>query len=67
LEDSCGVKLYTKIGRGIELTRDGQSFQTDVGDILLRIDKLRQKFVDTEIRARASSLTIGVKRQLAHS
>ena len=58
LEDSCGVKLYRKIGRGIELTRDGQSFQTDVGDILLRIDKLRQKLVDTEIRARASSLII---------
>jgi LysR family hydrogen peroxide-inducible transcriptional activator len=59
LEDSCGVKLYRKIGRGIELTREGQSFQTDVGDILLRIDKLRQKFVDTEFRARPSSVTIG--------
>ena len=59
LEDSCGVKLYKKIGRGIELTRNGQSFQTDVRDILLRIDTLREKFVDTEFRARSSSVIIG--------
>ena len=59
LEDSCGVKLYRKIGRGIELTRDEQSFQTDVRDILLRIGKLREKFVDTEFRARSSSVIIG--------
>ena len=59
LEDSCGVKLYRKIGRRIELTRDGQSFQTDVRDILLRIGKPREKFVDTEFRARSSSVIIG--------
>jgi len=56
LEDSCGVKLYRKIGRGIELTREGQSFQTDVGDILLRIDKLMQKFGAAESRTKLSSL-----------
>jgi LysR family transcriptional regulator, transcription activator of glutamate synthase operon len=59
LEDSCGVKLYRKIGRGIELTREGQSFQTDVGDILLRIDKLMQKFGAAESRTKLSSLIIG--------
>jgi DNA-binding transcriptional LysR family regulator len=59
LEDSCGVKLYRKIGRGIELTREGQSFQTDVGDILIRIDKLMQKFGAAESRTKLSSLIIG--------
>jgi DNA-binding transcriptional LysR family regulator len=59
LEDSCGVKLYRKIGRGIELTREGVFFQTDVQDILFRIDRLRQKFGKTEVGARSSSLIIG--------
>jgi len=37
------VKLYRKTGRGIELTREGLLFQTDVREILLRIARLGRK------------------------
>jgi DNA-binding transcriptional LysR family regulator len=43
LEGACGVKLYRKTGRGIELTREGLLFQTDVREILLRIARLGRK------------------------
>ena len=30
LEDFCGVRLYRKVGRQIELTREGRLVQADV-------------------------------------
>jgi DNA-binding transcriptional LysR family regulator len=59
LEASCGVKLYRKIGRRIELTREGSSFQNDAQDILLRVDKLTHKFGSNSITAKTGSLIIG--------
>ena len=43
LEETYGIKLYRKIGRGIELTREGLLFQADVREILLRIGRLGRK------------------------
>ena len=67
LEDFCGVKLYKKIGRRIELTREGQSFQTDVQEILSRINKLRQKFGNTSLAASAAPLVIGASHAVSVS
>ena len=44
LEDSYKTKLYRKIGRGIELTEEGQLFQREVEEILRRVDSLEKKF-----------------------
>jgi len=43
LEETFGIKLYRKIGRGIELTQEGLLFQADVREILLRIERLGRK------------------------
>lgn len=40
LEDSCGVKLYRKIGRQIVLTIEGEKFRDELGQILPRLTEL---------------------------
>ena len=44
LEQSCGLRLYRKAGRGIELTADGQKLQAEAREILERVEILQRKF-----------------------
>ena len=59
LEDFCGVKLYRKAGRQIELTREGQLVQADVKQILLRVERLGQRFKQTAPALTGGALTVG--------
>lgn len=58
-EQYCGVKLYKKLGRGLELTHEGMSLRIDVLEILHRVDKLRQKIGSTASIPYTTLLTIG--------
>jgi DNA-binding transcriptional LysR family regulator len=51
LEESCGLRLYRKVGRGIELTADGQKLQAEAKEILARVETLQQKFDATRRRS----------------
>ena len=44
LEESCEVKLYRKKGKGVELTLEGQEFETSAREILKRFEILQQQF-----------------------
>ncbi len=59
LEEVCGIKLYRRIGRGIELTPQGRAFQADSGKILLQIEKLGEKFSFNLSSAKTGSLIVG--------
>ena len=59
LEDFCGVKLYRKAGRQIELTREGQLVQADVKQILLRVERLGQRFKQAAPALTGGALTVG--------
>lgn len=58
LEQSCGIKLYRKIGRGIELTREGRLFEADTREILAKIESLTQRFNFSSESSIGGSLTI---------
>lgn len=59
LEDFCGVRLYRKVGRQIELTREGQLVQADVRQILLRVERLGQRFKQPAPALTGASLAVG--------
>ena len=59
LEDFCSVRLYRKVGRQIELTREGQLVQADVRDILLRIERLGHRFKQPAPALSGGSLAVG--------
>jgi DNA-binding transcriptional LysR family regulator len=59
LEQYCGVRLYRKVGRQIELTREGRLVQADAREILLRVERLRQRFMPEIKFAKRGSLVVG--------
>jgi LysR family transcriptional regulator, low CO2-responsive transcriptional regulator len=59
LEESYKTKLYKKIGRGIELTEQGQLFEREVEEILRRIDSLEKNFGVRSAAPSAGRLMIG--------
>ena len=59
LEESYKTKLYKKIGRGIELTEQGQLFEREVEEILRRIDSLEKNFGVRSAAPAAGRLMIG--------
>lgn len=59
LEDFCGVRLYRKVGREIELTREGQLVQADIREILLRVERLGQRFKQAGPVLNGGSLAVG--------
>lgn len=59
LEDFCGVRLYRKVGRQIELTREGQLVQADIREILLRVERLGQRFKQAAPAPTGGSLAVG--------
>ena len=48
LEESCGVKLYRKLGRRILLTAEGERFRDELGQILPRLRSLENGSVRTQ-------------------
>ena len=52
LEEECKIKLYNKIGRGIELTENGRLLLIDVEPILYQIKKLKEKYNGYEKRVK---------------
>jgi LysR family transcriptional regulator, low CO2-responsive transcriptional regulator len=59
LEEFYKTKLYKKVGRGIELTEQGQLFQREVEEILSRIDRLEKNFGLRSPAPSAGRLLIG--------
>ncbi|HEX2932000.1 MAG TPA: LysR family transcriptional regulator [Candidatus Binatia bacterium] len=59
LEDFCGVRLYRKVGRRIELTREGRLLQPDVREILTRVERLGQRFKQVIPAPNGGSLAVG--------
>jgi LysR family hydrogen peroxide-inducible transcriptional activator len=58
LEAECGVKLYKRLGNGIELTEQGKSFLGDVESLLLQLGKIENKFAKSA-RNGVETLTVG--------
>ena len=59
LEESCGLRLYRKVGRGIELTAEGQKLRADAGEILDKIGSLERKFEAQRSSPVTASLIVG--------
>lgn len=59
LEDFCGIRLYRKVGRQIELTPEGRFVQADVREILLRVERLGQRFKQAAPAPNGGSLAVG--------
>jgi len=59
LEEECGVKLYKKMSRGIELTARGQRLLNDVEPLLLQVENLNEKFKDIPNDRKVGFFTIG--------
>ncbi len=59
LEKNYNAKLYTRFGRGIELTERGRVFLRDVKTILRRYERLGKKFSAASSTAKVETLTVG--------
>ena len=59
LEESCGLRLYRKAGRGIELTPEGQKLRAEAGEILVKIESLERKFEARKKSPASGSLLVG--------
>jgi len=59
LEEEYEVKLYKKIGRGIELTENGRLLVSDAESILLQLEELKEKFGNNLNNKKVGSLTVG--------
>jgi DNA-binding transcriptional LysR family regulator len=59
LQEYCGVKLFKRIGRRIDLTTEGRLFQADSQEILLRLEKLARRYGKYSLASDTSSLVIG--------
>jgi len=62
LEGWFGAKLYRKVGRTIELTEEGRSAQSEVEEVLARLEKLAGKFKPSKNLPAMESLVIGGSR-----
>ena len=67
LQEGYGVKLYQKLGRGIELTEKGQELLRGAKSILIQFVKLEGKLKKDELDGRAETLKIGGSRSQAAS
>jgi len=59
LEESCGLRLYRKVGRGIELTSEGQRLRAEAWEILDKIERLERKFEVSRKSPVTASLIVG--------
>ena len=59
LEEWFGAKLYRKVGRAIELTREGRAIQNDIKEVLLKLEQLGSRFKPRKGDTCAAPLIIG--------
>jgi LysR family transcriptional regulator, transcription activator of glutamate synthase operon len=59
LEKICEVKLYKRIGRGIALTEQGESFLSNVNAVLTRLENLKSSLHAADPPPGAGSLAVG--------
>ena len=59
LEQDYGLKLYKKIGRGIELTQTGKLFIRYAKEVLLQVENLDKEFRRSPSVTNGASLKIG--------
>jgi DNA-binding transcriptional LysR family regulator len=59
LEESCGLRLYRKVGRGIELTADGLKLQSEAREILDRVETLQRKLGASRRSPETGPLLVG--------
>jgi len=59
LQEYCGVKLFKRIGRKIDLTTEGRLFRTEAQEILLRLEKLTQRYGKHALASANGALIIG--------
>jgi DNA-binding transcriptional LysR family regulator len=59
LEDWFGAKLYRKVGRAIELTREGRAIQNDIKEVLLKLEQLGSRFKPLKSDTSAAPVIIG--------
>jgi DNA-binding transcriptional LysR family regulator len=59
LEESCGLRLYRKVGRGIELTIEGQKLRAEASEILNRIERLERRFEASRSFPATGTLRVG--------
>jgi DNA-binding transcriptional LysR family regulator len=59
LEESCGFKLYCKVGRGIALTRAGERLCADAREILEKMETLEKRFGVTGRLSETVPLRVG--------
>ena len=59
LEEWFGAKLYRKVGRAIELTREGRAIQSDIKEVVLKLEQLGSRFKPLKSGAAVAPLIIG--------
>jgi DNA-binding transcriptional LysR family regulator len=59
MQEEYGVKLYKNVGRGIELTEEGLGLLGEAEEILLRLEKIKEKLKTHSSHPKAGSLTVG--------
>src|SRR5882724_10321774 len=59
LEESCGLRLYRRAGRGIELTSEGQKLRGESQEILDKIERLERKFAASRRSPATGPLMVG--------
>ena len=59
LGEDFGVKLHNKTSTGVALTEEGRIFLKDAETILLRVERLREKFRKRNTETETGSLTVG--------
>jgi LysR family transcriptional regulator, low CO2-responsive transcriptional regulator len=59
LEESCGFKLYSKVGRGVALTPEGEKLRAEAREILERMGTLEGKFGLTRRLSETVPLKVG--------
>jgi DNA-binding transcriptional LysR family regulator len=59
LQAYCGVRLFKKIGRRIDLTPEGRLFRTETQEIISRLEKLTGRYGKHSSASVSSSLIVG--------
>jgi DNA-binding transcriptional LysR family regulator len=59
LEESCGLRLYRKVGRGVELTPEGEKLRIEGQEILQRVTTLERQFKAIRKSSGTAPLRVG--------
>jgi DNA-binding transcriptional LysR family regulator len=59
LEDDYKVKLFTRKGKGIQLTEDGSEFLRHIESILAQLQKIEERFLKSSKKKESTTLIVG--------